>query len=495
MHYSASPTAGASKRQLFAMLGVIILFSEIATFEILMVYPAVPHIAEEFRTLNVAWVISIVTLAGATLMPLIGKVSDKVGKKRVIMVLAGVFVLGSLLSAVAPSFELMLAGRAAQGALVGIVALSYSLVRDVMPRDFVPIALGVVATGIGMSAIVGPFVAGWLIDGFGFRAVFFFLAIYVTVLIPLYAAVVPESPVRADRPVDYLGTLLLGPGVAVLLVGVSKGPTWGWSSATTLALLAIGVLMLVLFVVHQRTTAYPLIDLTILFGRRFGPTVLAVACVGYMMNAHALMMPTLLQTPAGIPGNSYGAGLTATVYALWTCALGLSAMLAGPLGGYCAKKFGPRQVLIASGVLFVLVMFLGSQLPTSLGQVVLISALAGVAVGFLHSSNANLVQDALPSEHSGVGSTIAGVGMQLTSSVAVTVTGVVMAGHLSGVGAGDRTVVYADSAFVYGFGSAALVGVVGLVIAVLMKHGRAPATGGLQASETPAGPTHHHESV
>ncbi len=493
MHVPTPPTAGASRRQLFAILGVIILFSEIATFEILMVYPAVPHIAEEFRTLDVAWVISIVTLAGATLMPLIGKISDKVGKKRVIMALACVFVLGSLISAIAPSFELMLVGRAAQGALVGIVALSYSLVRDVMPRDFVPIALGVVATGIGMSAVAGPFIAGWLIDGFGFRSVFWFLAVYVVALIPLYAVVVPESPVRADRPVDYPGTVLLGPGVAVLLVGISKGSAWGWSSATTVALLATGVLMLALFVVRQRTAVHPLIDFSILFGRRFGPTVLAVACVGYMMNAHALMMPTLLQTPAGVPGVAYGAGLTATMYALWTCALGICAMVAGPLGGFCAKKFGPRQVLLASGVLFVFVMFLGSRLPTSLGQVVLISALAGVAVGFLHSSNANLVQDALPSEHSGVGSTIAGVGMQLTSSVAVTVTGVVMAGHVSGAGSGSRSVVYTDSAFVYGFGSAALVGALGVVIALLMKHGRSPATGGMRPEETAV--VHRHERV
>lgn len=237
---------------------------------------------------------------------------------------------------------------------------------------------------------------------------FWFLAVYVVALIPLYAVVVPESPVRADRPVDYPGTVLLGPGVAVLLVGISKGSAWGWSSATTVALLATGVLMLALFVVRQRTAVHPLIDFSILFGRRFGPTVLAVACVGYMMNAHALMMPTLLQTPAGVPGVAYGAGLTATMYALWTCALGICAMVAGPLGGFCAKKFGPRQVLLASGVLFVFVMFLGSRLPTSLGQVVLISALAGVAVGFLHSSNANLVQDALPSEHSGVGSRLPG---------------------------------------------------------------------------------------
>ncbi|MGV9734914.1 MFS transporter [Rhodococcus aetherivorans] len=477
------PAATTSRRRLFVLLAVIILFSEIATFEILMVYPAVPHIAAAFGTLDVAWVMSIVTLAGATLMPLIGKASDKLGKKRVILGLAVVFVLGSVTSAAATSFEMMLAGRAAQGALVGIVALSYSLVRDIMPRDFVPIALGVVATGIGMSAVAGPFVAGWLIDSFGFRSVFWFLAVYVIALVPLYAAVVPESPVRADRPVDYLGTLLLGPGVAVLLLGITKGSAWGWSSTPTIALLVVGAVMLALFVVRQRTATHPLIDFGILFGRRFGPTVVAVGCVAYMMNAHAFLMPTLLQTPAGLPGISYGAGLTATLYALWTCALGLCAMVAGPLGGFAAKKFGPRQVLIGAALLFLLVMFLGTRLPTTLWQVVALSALAGFAVGFLHSSNANLVQDALPAEQSGVGTTIAGVGMQLTSAIAVTVTGAVMAGHVAGMRPGGRAVLYTDTALVHGFRYAALVGAAGLVIALVMKHGRAPAAGGLQAPD------------
>lgn len=485
MRVPTPPTTGTSKRRLFALLAVIILFSEIATFEILMVYPALPHIASSFNTLNVAWTMSIVTLAGATLMPMIGKASDKLGKKRVILFLAVVFIVGSVISAASTSFEMMLVGRAAQGALVGIVALSYSLVRDIMPREFVPIALGVVATGIGMSAVAGPFIAGWLIDGFGFRSVFWFLAVYVAALIPLYALVVPESPVRADRPVDYLGTLLLGPGVGVLLLGITKGSAWGWSTGRTVALLAIGSVMLALFVVRQRTTEHPLIDFAILFGRRFGPTVLAVACVGYMMNAHAFMMPILLQTPGGVPGISYGAGLSATAYALWTCALGIGAMVAGPLGGFCAKKFGPRQVLIVAAALFIFVMFLGSRLPQTLAEAITISAAAGFAVGFLHSSNANLVQDSLPAEQSGVGTTIAGVGMQLTSAVAVTVTGVIMANHVAGARPGGKAVLYADSAFVQGFGAAAVVGAVGIVIALVMKHGRAPAQGGL-ATPAPA---------
>ncbi|GAA4490251.1 MFS transporter [Rhodococcus olei] len=467
------------KSRLFAVLAVIILFSEIATFEILMVYPALPHMASAYRTLDIAWVVSIVTLTGATLMPLIGKASDKWGKKRIILCLGAVFIVGSIVCALSTSFSWLLAGRAMQGVLVGIVSLSYSLVRDIMPREFVPIALGMVATGIGMSAVAGPFIAGWLIDGFGFAGIFWFMAIYLGVLIPVYWLVIPESSVRTDRPVDYLGTALLGPGVAVLLLATTKGSGWGWGSIHTLSVFAIGVLMLACFVSWQRVAPHPLIDLRILFGRRFGLTILAVACVSYMMNAHSMLMPTLLQTPGNLPGISYGAGLSATQYALWTCPLGITAMAAGPLGGWLAKRFGARHVLLSAAVLFVGVMALGAQLFTLQWQVGLLSMIAGFAVGFLHSSNANLVQDSLPAASSGVGTSIAGVTMQLVSAVAVTLTGVVMSRHVAAVNPKTHAVLYADSALTNGFMVAGLVGLVGVVIAALMRHGRTPATGGL----------------
>ncbi len=488
MALTLTPVRGKVPRaRIFAVLAVIIFFSEIATFEILMVYPAMPHMAVAFQTLNIAWVVSIVTLTGATLMPLIGKASDKLGKKRVILCLAVVFVLGSLVCATATTFAVLLAGRAMQGVLVGIVALSYSLVRDIMPRDFVPVALGMVATGIGMSAVAGSFIAGWLIDGFGFHGVFWFMAIYLAVLIPLYWAVVPESSVRTDRPVDYLGTTLLGPGVAVLLLGITKGGEWGWSATSTRGLLLLGVAMLVAFVVWQRVAPHPLIDLKILFGRKFGPTLLAVAGLTYMMNAYSILMPTMLQTPAGLPGISYGAGLSALQWALWTCPLGITAMFSGPLGGYLAKRIGARQVLLASGAFFLMTMFLGSQFLTLQWQVALLSAIAGFAVGFLHSSNANLVQDALPPESSGVGTAIAGVAMQLCTAIAVTVTGLVMSHYVLAVNPQTHAVLYADEAITRGFLYAGAVGLVGIAVALAMKHGRRPATGGLESSISDGG--------
>lgn len=468
-----------SKGRAIAVLALVILLSEAGTFEITMVYPALPDIAAKFKTLNTAWVASIITLAGATVMPLVGKAADKWGKKRVILLLGVIFLAGSVICALAPDFTVLMVGRALQGCLVGIVSLSYSLVRDIMPREFVPIALGTVVTGIGMAAVAGPFVAGWLIDHHGPEGVFWFLALYALVLLPFYAFVIPESTVRVDRPVDYIGTLLLGPGIGVLLLGITQGSTWGWSAASTLVCLVVGVAMLVGFGFWERVCGHPLISLDILLGRRFGPTVLAVACVSYMMNAHALISPTMLRTPAGIPGLSYGAGLSATELAVWTCPLGITAMFVGPFGGWLTTKIGPRNVLLAGGLLYLLVMVLGSRLFTLQWQIGLLALVGGCANGFLHSSNANLIQESLPASQNAVGNSIAGMTTLLAAGIATALTGVVMSDHVLMVDAATSSVVYADSALTHAYAYAAVVGVVGIAVALLMKHGRAPARGGL----------------
>ncbi|MFF2732431.1 MFS transporter [Streptomyces sp. NPDC058008] len=473
------PPAVISKGRAVAVLALVILLSEAGTFEITMVYPALPDIAAEFRTLNTAWVASIITLAGATVMPLVGKAADKWGKKRIILLLGLVFLAGSVICALAPNFTVLMLGRALQGCLVGIISLSYSLVRDIMPRAFVPVALGAVVTGIGMAAVAGPFVAGWLIDNHGVEGVFWFLALYAAVLLPLYAFVIPESTVRVDRPVDYVGTLLLGPGIGLLLLGITQGNAWGWSAGSTLAFLLLGLAMLIGFVAWERVCEHPLISLDILLGRRFGPTVLAVACVSYMMNAHALISPTMLRTPEGVPGLSYGAGLSATELAVWTCPLGITAMFVGPLGGWLTTRIGARNVLIAGGLCYLLVMFLGSQLFTVQWQIGLLALVGGFANGFLHSSNANLLQDSLPPSQNAVGNSIGGMTTLLAAGIATALTGVIMSDHVLTVDAATSSVVYADSALTHAYAYAAVVGVVGIAIALLMKHGRAPARGGL----------------
>ncbi|MDG3009422.1 MFS transporter [Rhodococcus sp. D2-41] len=491
MALNLNPAHGpVPKSRIIAVLAVIILLSEIATFEFMLVLPDLPHLAQQFQTLNVAWVFTIVSLVGATIQPLVGKASDRWGKKNTIIALAVIFVIGSVLAAVAGSFSMLLVGRALQGSLVGIVGISYGLVRDIIPRETVPVALGAVVTGIGMSAVAGPFIAGWLIDSFGSQSIFWFMAIYVIVLMPVYIAVVPESDVRVDRPVDYLGVVLLGPGIGVLLLALTEGADWGWGSAGTLGLFALGAVMLVGFVIWQRITPNPVIDLKILFGRKFGPTVLAVACVSYMQSADAVIRPTMLEMPH-MPGISYGAGLSAIDFAIWTFPLGLVGMFAGPLGGYLSKKIGARYVLITSAVLFLGIMFAMSTLLTVQWQIGVVSFFAGFAVGFLNSSNGNLVQDALPKQQGGIGNTIAGMTALLASGIASAVTGVVMSQHVLMVVPTSHAVLYKDAALTQGYYVAIAVGVVGLIVAVLMRHGRRPAQGGLEEETTTSTPADH----
>lgn len=475
-----------SRPRVIAVMCLVVLLTEVMTFEIIMVLPALPHLARQFHTLDVAWTVTILSLVGATVQPLVGKAADRWGKKHVILALAVVFAVGSVICAVAPTFGLLIVGRALQGSMVGIVAQSYSLVRDVIPRTAVPVALGTVATGIGMAAVVGPFAAGWLIDHLGPQSIFWAMAGYVVVLLPLYVVVVPESPVRVDRPVDYLGTVLLGPGIALVLFGVSKGGAWGWTAPVTLALLLAGLAMVVGFVCWERVTINPLIDLKILFGRRFGLTVLAVCCLYYPMNAMAIISPTLLETPAHIPGISYGAGLSATQYALWTFPLGVTAMLIGPVGGQLARKVGARLGLILSGVLFIVVMICGTMLFTLQWQMVIMTTIGGLAIGFLHSSNANLMQDALPQEQGGVGNAIGGMMTMLAGGIATSVTGTIMAAHTLPAPGGGHAGVVSDSGLVLGYVVAGVVSAVGVVVALVMRHGRTPAEGGMRAEELTA---------
>ena len=464
--------------RIVVVLAAIILLSEIATFEYMLVVPGLPDLAQDFQTLNVAWVLAIVSLVGATIQPLVGKASDKWGKKPTIVVLAAIFIVGCVIAATAANFSMLLVGRALQGSLVGIVGVSYGLVRDILPRKSVPVALGAVVTGLGMAALAGPFIAGWLIDAFGAPSIFWFMAIYVIVLLPVYIAIVPDSDVRISKPIDYPGIILLGPGIGVLLLAFTKANDWQWSSARTIGLFVLGVAMLVAFVCWERITPHPVIDLKILFGSKFGPTVLAVACLSYMQSADATIKPTMLEMP-NLPGISYGAGLSATDYAIWTVPMGAIGMFAGPLGGYLCKKIGGRYVLIISGVLFLGIMYTMSTLVAVQWQIGVISLFAGFAIGFMNSSNGNLVQDALPKEQGGIGNTVSGMIVMFASGIASAITGAVMAKHVLMVDPQSHAVVYKDEALSQGYYVAFAVGVVGLIIALVMKHGRTPAQGGL----------------
>src|SRR3712207_2058029 len=164
---AASSTRTAPPRStgywLFVLL-ILVLLSEEVAYAFNLVTPALPDMIAEFQTTQIAWVSTAFSLSGAVFAPLLGKLADMHGKKRWLLITAGLMALGSLIVALAPTFELVIAGRVIEGLGLAIVPIAYSLMRDIFPKRMIAFAVSVSVAGIGLTGILGPIFAGFLID-------------------------------------------------------------------------------------------------------------------------------------------------------------------------------------------------------------------------------------------------------------------------------------------------------------------------------------------
>ena len=209
---------------LFVLL-IIVLLSEEVAYAFNLVTPALPSMVTNFHTTQIAWVSTAFSLSGAIAAPLLGKLADMQGKKRWLLITAALMAVGSLTVALAPTFGVVIAGRAIEGLGLAIVPIAYSLMRDIFPKRMITFAVSVSVAGIGLTGVVGPIFAGYLIDNFGYRGVFWALALFPVLVGLLLLAFVPESPVRVRSAIDWIGAILLGAALALMLLAIGEGAT------------------------------------------------------------------------------------------------------------------------------------------------------------------------------------------------------------------------------------------------------------------------------
>ena len=360
-----------------------------------------PEIAGHFQTTAVGWVITLVTLVLAATTPIMGKLGDIYGKKLVMLSASAVFAVGCLIAAVAPSFELFLVGRGLQGAGMGILVLAYGLIRDVLPRELVPVAVGFIATGMGASTILGPVIGGYLIDHFGYASVFWAQLAHVTVAGVLVALLVPESTLRTKSRLDVVGALILAVGAFVLLFGIGKASTWGFADVRTLGTVLGGAAILAAWLLYERRPAEPLVDLELLLHRPVAKTLTASALVQFVLISHSMLIPMFVMTDRSLD-LGYGFGRTALGVALFTIPTGIASMIAGPVGGYLSRRTGPALVLVAgAGALAVGSAMLAFMHDTT-GQLIAGQIVMGLGLGAASSALPNLIMGTVPATSQGI---------------------------------------------------------------------------------------------
>lgn len=307
-----------------------------------------PSIIHYFHTTQGGWLLTAFLLAGTVAAAMLGKLADLYGKRRILILTLVISGIGAVVCAIAPTLGIMIVGRALQGVVVACMPLSYSLIRDVFPRRLTPFAASVSATGVGVIAVVAPLLVGWLLLAFGFRGMFWFDALWTFAICPAILLTTPESALRRRSRVDVVGGLLLGGGVSALLLVVSMGQSWGWTSASTLLFGAAGVVLLISYFMQATRVREPLVNLR-LFRRKpliLAIVVAAISSVGAVTNS---VLPLLALTPRSL-GGGYGLGMTTLQYAWIATPNGIASALAGMAVGLVMSRFSGTRMVIVVGM-------------------------------------------------------------------------------------------------------------------------------------------------
>ena len=374
---------------------------------------------------DVTWVLTAYFISAAVLTPVFGRLGDLFGKRPMLVLVLLLFSVGSVMSAVAPSLELVVAGRVVQGAGGGIFPLVFGLVRDVLPRERVPGGLGTISALTGVGAGFGLLLGGAISDSLGYEFVFWMGALPALLAAFFIRRVVPDNGVRAKGSVDLLGALGLAIGLALPLLALSRGSQWGWASSRTITLALIGGVSLFAFTARSRRVDSPLVNLRLLAQPVVLRTNLATFLVGVVLYVPFLLVPAIVQAPRS---TGYGLGWDATRAGLLLVPGCFVAMAAGTLTGRLVRRFGSKMPMAMGAAVAAVGLTSMAFAHSSVTELLLLGPLTALGTSLSFSAMPNLIIEAVApdqtGESNGVNSVVriigAAVGSQITAVLLAT---------------------------------------------------------------------------
>ena len=468
------------------MLIGVMLSTALVAIDATIIATAVPSVVAElggFR--QFPWLFSVYLLAQAVTVPVYGKLADVFGRKPVMLVGIGLFLLGSILCGAAWSIGALIAFRAVQGLGAGAVQpMSMTIVGDLYSLAERAKVQGYLASVWGVSSVVGPTLGGVFSEYVSWRWIFF-----VNIPLCLVAAAMIgwkfHERVERRRPrIDYAGAAVLTVALTLLILGVLEGgQAWAWGSPQSIAVLAAGAVLLGVFVAIERRAADPVVPLRLLRNRLLVATCLVAACVGAVLLGLTSYIPTFVQAVLG-------SGPLVAGFALAALSLGwpLSASQSGRvylrIGFRLTALIGASVVVLGSALLLLL------DESTSVLQVGATSFVIGLGMGFSAAPTLIAAQSAVQWEERGV---VTGSNMffrSAGSAIGVAVFGAVVNGTLgtSGIEGGRVAPAALTTAVHHVFIGTTVLAVAMLAAVLLMpRHRGRPGTPAQETVETAAG--------
>lgn len=433
---------------------VLSLCGFVAALQFTLVIPLLP----DFPTLlnidstDASWLVTITLLTSAVSTPIVARMADMYGKRRMLVFALSSMLVGSVICAVEASFEMMLAGRALQGLGSSVIAVGISIMRDELPSERVSTAVALMSATMGIGSALGLPLAGLLMESLNWHAVFWFGAAASALLIAALYAAVAESTVRTPGRFDTLGALVLSAALVALLLPISKGSTWGWASLEVMALFATAGLLFALWLPLELRTSQPMVDLRTAARREILATNIASLFAGTAMFVNMLVTVQLLQLPTV---SGFGFGLS--VYAAGLCMVpgGLAMVALSPVSGALLDRWGGRSVLLL-GLTVMGVSYVGRVwLSNSITEIVVGSTLVSLGTALAFAAMPTLIMGAVPITETAAANGLNALVRAIGTSIGSTVVAAFLAASTFVSAAGDVYPTEAAFEHVLWFGAAA----------------------------------------
>jgi EmrB/QacA subfamily drug resistance transporter len=340
-------------RALVGVSIVVVLGTVMSILDTTIVNVAINTLSRDFNTslATIQWVATGYMLALATVIPLTGWAADRFGTKRLYMISIILFLAGSALSGAAWSAESLIAFRILQGLGGGMIMPAG---MTILSRAAGPQRVGRVMSIVGvpmlMGPIIGPVLGGWLVDDVSWRWIFYVNLPIGAVALTAALKLLPRDEPAAHEKLDWLGLLLLSPGLAAFVYGLAEtSSSGGVGSAKALVPMLAGVALIGTFIAHALRSAWPLIDLRLFRHRTMSAASATTFSFAAAMFGAMFLLPLYYQVVRG--QSALHAGLLLAPQ-------GVGAALMMPIAGKITDDVGPGKVVL-TGLTFLLIGMLG----------------------------------------------------------------------------------------------------------------------------------------
>jgi EmrB/QacA subfamily drug resistance transporter len=403
-------------------LATVALGTATVSMDVSIVNISFPILTEVFNAelTTVVWVSLVFTLVGTSLMLVLGRIGDYIGRKRIYTAGLFIFTLGLIACSMAQGAGQLILFRALQAVGASMtIACGQAIITEAFPPYERGKGLGFLGMAVSVGFILGPILGGFLLKWLDWRSIFY-VRIPVGLIISYMALVLlKKGQGRAEKvKLDLLGAFAASIGLFCLVFGMSQVNTFGLKSPMVHIFIGAGILSLVAFILVERSRTDPIVDVAIFKNRAFSCAIWALFLNFVAGPFFILIMPFYLMQ---------GIGLSSSATGLLFAVISIGAIVGSPISGSLSDRFGSVWfATLGAGAMAAAFFFMrGFDLRTTATDIIPILALFGFGIGAFHAPNNSTMMGAVSIERLGTASALIATSRQVGMSIGMALAGTI----------------------------------------------------------------------